>query len=221
MNKILFVPTNSREIAQFDIVRQELKDYRCEINTIAIDRTIEDNLHKKKFLYKSINDYKTANVLNIIKKEKPDIIITDFCGPIPNALINAANYVKIPVLQIDDGITNDYSAFKSIPSWHSYLIIIRGFIRACMLKREIRPFGMLFTTLFHINSPVQFLKKSLRELKNNTYLVPSYAEGLNIAVMSPFAKEAYIKMGVPAKKFSLRVSRDLIQYLKKSSININ
>lgn len=197
---LLYVPTNSREVAQFDLVRREFKDPLCNIITIALDNDMEKSLKEKEFQYKHINDYKSLNLLNIIKKENPDIIVTDFCGPIPNALINAANYLGIPTLQIDDGIINDHSAFWDVPLWQPYIYILKGIVRGCLLQYEIRPYFILLTTLFVINNPLEFLKKYKRELIKCTNRVPRYAEGLNIAVISAFAKKAYVQMGVPPEK---------------------
>lgn len=219
--KILYVPTNSREIAQFDLVRRELKSLSCDIFSIALDKDMGKLLQKREFQYIYINDYKSLNLINILKKETSDIIVTDFCGPIPNAFINAANYSGIPVLQIDDGITNDYSALKDSPLWKSYIYILKGIIRGCLLQYEVRPYFILLTTLFMANNPLEFLKKARREFIKFTYSgVPSYAEGLNIAVLSSFAKKAYIQMGVPPDKIFItgQPGFDLIQN-KKFNIN--
>ena len=40
----------------------------------------------------------------------------------------------------------------------------------------------------------------MEELLISTFPLSSYAEGLNIAVTGPFAKDAYVKMGDPAEK---------------------
>ena len=201
MAKILFVPTNSREVMQFHLVMCELKDPSCEILAIALDKSKEELLQKKKFPYKCIADYKTQNMLKIIEREKPDIIVTDFCGPIPNALIPAANYADIPVLQVDDGITSDYSALKIVPSKQTFLKILRMIIRGVTLRGNAMPYLTLLATYRATNNnPIDFLRKVGDRIIKLTYPVPSYVEGLNIAVMSPFAKDAYINMEVPPEK---------------------
>ena len=200
MAKLLFVPTNSREVAQFSLVKHELEiNSGCDVLAIALDEKMEPLLKEKGFSYKRIIDYKTRNILNIIKDEEPDIVVTDFCGPIPNALIYAANHASIPSLQVDDGITTDYSALKNIPPWQSFQYIMRQ-IMSGKLTGNIRPLSCLVVTLMAINNPFQFLRKVVGEIRRYSYPVPSYIEGLNIAVMSQFAKDAYINMGVPSER---------------------
>lgn len=81
---------------------------------------------------------------------------------------------------------------------------------------DVRPYFILLVTLFIINPPLEFLKKYVRELVKCTNRVPRYAEGLNIAVISAFAKKAYIQMGVPPEKIFItgQPRFDLIQNRK-------
>lgn len=210
MARILFVPTESREIVQFSLVKPELEALKHEVIAIALDRgraldtgqeAIEPLLQEKGFYYKPITDYKTKNILKIIKKEKPDIIVTDWCGFTPNSFIYAANYIGIPCLQINDGVTANYFMVKNIPTRrYSLLKIIKRAVRLALFKANPRPLVYLFTTLISICSPLQFVRKMTREMLKSTYPIPSYTEGLNIAVLSPFAKDAHISMGAPADK---------------------
>ena len=201
MNKILFIPTNSREVSQFTLVWSELEEYNCNILPIALNNNIEHLFREKKFSCKRITDYKTMNVLNIIERENPDLIVTDFCGPIPNAVIPAAGHASIPCLQIDDGLTSDYSALKVVPLRRTFLKIFRMIIRGVTLRGNAMPYLVLLATFIAINNnPIHSLWKAMDRLIKLTYPVPSYVEGLNIAVMSPSAKDAYIKMGVPPEK---------------------
>ena len=198
--KILFIPTNSREVAQFNFVRRELEESDCNIFAIALNKNMEKMLQKEKYRFKRIKDYKTRNMLNILKRGKNDIIVTDFCGPIPNAFLVAANYMGVPALQIDDGVTTDYSALRKI---HPKLLFLKvGIWIASEVTLRSKNLSSFLITLWTINSPLQFFKKAIKGIINLTYPVPvpSYAEGLNIAVMSPFAKDAYIKMDVPSEK---------------------
>lgn len=204
MPKILFVPTNSREVMQFSLVRHALEaDYKCHILAIAMDAGMEALLRQKKFSYKHLADYKTMNMLNIIKVEKPDVVVTDFCGFIPRALIYAANHANVSCFQVDDGITTDYSALRDIPLRQSLSKIMRGITRVIAFKATAQAVSWLLAllvTLMAINNPLHCLRKIMMEIWRFTYPVPSYIEGLNIAVVSPFAKEAYKSMGAPPEK---------------------
>jgi spore coat polysaccharide biosynthesis predicted glycosyltransferase SpsG len=229
MAKILFVPTESREIVQFSLVKTELEAMKHEIMAIALDagkaldkgqEALEILLKEKGFSYRPITDYRTRNMLNIIKAEKPDIIVTDWSGFTPNALIYAANYAGIPCLQINDGITANYFAARNIPSpGQSWLKLMKRAFRLLMFRANPRPLGYLFTTLISIYSPLQFTRKMAVEMLKSTYPVSSYTEGLNIAVVSPFARDAHIKMGAPAEKLFVtgQPRFDLIDQSKSSS----
>lgn len=210
MAKVLFVPTNSRQIAQFNLIKPELEALNCEIMTIALDKgnaldkgqdPLENILQKNKYCYKQIADYRTRNVLNIIKVEKPDIIIISWNGFTPNALIYAANYTRIPCLRIDDGITSDYFAVNKIPSpGQSFSRLVKRAFRLLLLKANPRPLLYLTVTLASIYRPGQFVRKMASEMRKSTYPISSYTEGLNIAVISPFARSAHISMGAPPDK---------------------
>jgi glycosyltransferase involved in cell wall biosynthesis len=208
--KILFVPTESREIAQFSLIKPVLEAENHEVMAIALDRSraldkskepLEALLGQRGYHYKPITDYKTKNMLKIIKKEKPDIIVTDWSGFTPNAIIYAANNKGIPCLQINDGITANYFAVKRIPTLGQSLVKLIGrAFRLLLFKANPRALAYLFTTLISIYRPLEFLRKMTREMIKSTYPISSYTEGLNIAVVSQFAKDAHINMGAPADK---------------------
>ena len=196
MAKILFVPTNSREITQFSLVKHELvREPDWDVVSIALNDKLELLLQETGFSPKRIPDYRTWNLLNIVKLEKPEILITDFCGPIPNALIYAANHAGVPCLQIDDGITPDHSALENVSPGQSLLRIMRG------LLKHIRGLSCLMVTLMAIENPLQFLGKVKEETRRYVFHpYTSYTEGLNIAVLSQFEKDMYVSLGVPPEK---------------------
>ena len=90
MAKVLFVPTNSREVSQFSLVKNELeKNADCRVLAVSLGKNMEDLLQKKGFTYTRLKDYQTKNILHIIDKEKPEIVITHapgymFIGDIKN-----------------------------------------------------------------------------------------------------------------------------------------
>ena len=225
MARILFVPTESREIAQFSLVKPELEALGHEVVAIALDKgkaldhreALESLLQEKGFRCKPITGYKTKNILKIINKEKPDIIVTDWAGFTPNSFIYAANYLGIPSLQINDGITGNYFVAKNVPGIRESLLkIVKRAVRLALFRANPRPLAYLFTTLIATGSLLQFVRKMSRELIKSTYPVPSYTEGLNIAVISPFAKDAHITMGAPADKIFVtgQPRFDLIRQVK-------
>lgn len=210
MARVLFIPTNSREINLFSLVKPELEALKHEVMAIALDKgkaldksqeVLEASLQENGFCYKPITDYKTRNVLKIIKKENPDIIVTDFCGFTPNAFIYAANHAGIPSLQINDGVTSNYFAASNILSIRQSLLkLMRRAFRLLLFRANPRPFVYLLITLISVSNPIQFVKKMTVEMLKSTYAISSYTGGLNIAVMSSFAKDAHVSMGAPADK---------------------
>ena len=210
MSKILFIPTQSRQIAQFSLVKPELETMGHEIVAIVLDKSaasdasgesMEVLLHKKEFHYKRLTDYKTRNIVSIVRKENPDIIVTVWSGFIPNAFIYAADYAEIPCLQINDGITGDYFSVISVPTTgQSVAKLARRAFRLIAFQANPCPLIYLFTTLAAIYHPSQFVRMMMKELLKSTYPIPSYTKGLKIAVVSAYAKEAHIKMGAPADK---------------------
>ena len=197
MAKVLFVPTNSREIAQFSLVKNELEtNSDCHILAISLNKNTTEMFQQRHFSYKYLKDYQTKNILNIINREKPDIVVTDFIAWESKGFIFAANYLGAPALQIDDGLTSDYSCLRK-PDVRR--VFIKG-VKWLMQKEKFVSFPYIFATLRATTKPPQFFRKIKEEVMAYTYIVPCYIEGLNIAVMSSFAREAYISMGVPPER---------------------
>ncbi len=226
MARILFVPTESREIAQFSLVKPELEAIGHEITAIALDRgraldksrePLETLLRQNGFTYRPVTDYHTYNMLKIIQEEAPDIVVTDWSGFTPNALIYAANHVGIPCLQINDGITSDYFAVRKRPApGKSVLRLMKRALRLLVFKANPRPLLYLVVTLAALRSPRQLVRKMAVEMLKSTYPISSYTEGLNIAVISPYARDAHLRMGAPEKNVFItgQPRFDLIQRVK-------
>jgi len=119
MLKVLFVPNNSREVKQFGLVKETMGQMtNCHTLAISLNEKMRDLLQKGGFIYKDLKDYHTRNVINIVKQEKADIVITDFvCSYESRAFVHAANYLGIPALQVDDGITGDFSTYAKFSMW--------------------------------------------------------------------------------------------------------
>ncbi len=200
MIKILFVPSNRGEIAQFKLVKPRLEALGHVVVAIAQDEEREVLLRDAGFSPQLMKNYRTPNMLGVIEQEKADILLTKTGSHTLRALIFAANHAGVPSLRVDDGITGDYSALRNIPLRRSLLKLAKALGRLLTFKANTRPFWYLLATVMAINRPWQSLRKIIEELLLSTYPLPSYAEGLNIAVMGPFAKKAYVNMGVPPEK---------------------
>jgi hypothetical protein len=192
--KILFVPSVGRGIIQFKLILEELnRDGNHTVTTLALDRSRAAALEKEGFRPSEIADYHTKNMLKIIRAEKPDILVTDF-GTSPTInLIHAANYRGIPSLMIDCGIKSD-----SAP-------IVRA-----QQKRWLNKFGAWFknpekfqsfpyslATLPALGHPWQLPLKLARVILGFFQGLPGYVEGMNMAVLSPAARDWFIREGFP------------------------
>ena len=60
MQKILFIPPNSREISQIALIREELTKLGIDISSIALNKTLAQLLQQANFEYKRVEDYPTA-----------------------------------------------------------------------------------------------------------------------------------------------------------------
>lgn len=194
MKKILFIPLNSREIQQISLISPFLKD-EFLIQAISFRDQESQFLRNNNIDFKEARDYKTFNAIEILKEEKPNIVIADFCGPFMNAFIMAANYLNIPILQIDDGITADYSAHNKNSFFAKIIRIIKTAFKFLFDAQKRTSYLFFYNTFFCIHKAS--FKDFLKEFFKLLLPLPVYAPGVNIAVLGPFAKQAYIKMGVP------------------------
>ena len=110
MPKILFVPTNDRDVEQFNQIINELnKDLKNNIFAISVDRYLKENptveiLNTYKIPCKRVEEYNTYNIIRILKFEKPDIVvITNDHSFIERAFVIGGDYLGIPTLLIQSG----------------------------------------------------------------------------------------------------------------------
>ena len=101
------------------IIINELKKENVEIKWLLIDPEIKTRDGKKNEIdFKDLEDYKTSNVLNILKEEKPDVILLsndyDF---IMRSFIPTAKSLKIPTVLLFASIIDDETE-----KMNSYLI---------------------------------------------------------------------------------------------------
>lgn len=114
MPKILFVPTNDRDVELFNQIINELnKDPKNNIFAISVDRYLKENptveiLNTYKIPCKRVDEYNTYNIIGILKFEKPDIVvITNDHSFIERAFVIGGNYLGIPTLLIQSGAIGD------------------------------------------------------------------------------------------------------------------
>jgi hypothetical protein len=184
------------------LVKTEVEKQNVRVIAIALDRSKETLLKEKGFVYKRLADYKSLNMLNIIKEEKPDMVVTDYTQFFTCAFTIAANYMCLPSLRIDDGIAVYIPALGDITRRQSILRIMRGVMRRPTIVKTfmMQPSLSLMATFMAANTPVQFLRKVVWEILQFTHPGLSYQERANVAVLGQSAKDGYIALGAPPEK---------------------
>ncbi len=210
MTKVLFVPTNSRELAQFSSVKAELERMNVEISTISPNDKVSALLKQGNYTFKRLDDYRTFNLVNVIDREKADLVQASFAGVTPDvyALVIAAVYRDIPCLQIYDGVLV-YEDIIGVPRaknekhlslWRLLLISFRKIASTFRRKRNILAMLYLLFTLRATSSSLQFMKKLPKEILRFTFPVGKshrYVKGTSMAVPNQALKDAFTQAGYP------------------------
>ena len=197
MAKILFVPSVGRGIIQFKLILDELSHRgNHTVTAIAIDRGRAAALGKEGLQAGDIAGYHTRNMLKVIKTESPDILITDFSAPETINLIKAATYSGIPSLMIDCGLKSDSAPIVREHNRHLLNKVSAWF--KSEQKFQSLPYDL--ATLRATSRPWQFPGRLIREISGFFRGVPGYVEGMNIAVLSPSAKEWFARDGFPSDR---------------------
>lgn len=138
MPKILFVPTNDRDVRQFNQIINELdKDSKKDIFAISVERYVKENptveiLNTFKIPCKRVEEYNTYNTIKILKFEKPDIVvITNDHSFIERAFIIGGNYLGIPTLLIQSGAMMDRTQSTTKMAFFRFLRRLRDIRTLC------------------------------------------------------------------------------------------
>ena len=193
MAKILFVPASGREIEQLSLVRNELPDR--DIFAIALNETLGASLQRTGFSYHNLAHYKASNMLDIIQKEMPDLLIAYDEGGAESGFIVAAKYVGVPVLMMDDGLTGGASAYKI-----SKKVLLWKIFRWFKSEGKFRSYWPLLVTLKATNSPWRFLKNAIKASLRFFRHSFNFIDGVNVAVVSSHARKMYINMGAEPER---------------------
>jgi len=205
--KILFVPVDGREIDQFGMVKPELEKLGAEVVSLARDSNMDDLLRRADFSPKRLKDYNTMNMLTIIDKETPDLLVTSLEGalPIPYALAVAAGYRGIPYLQIYNGMV--YSPGERMKNAPFFRVVFRSLAKRILntfIKGgRLRSVLCLLITLKATKNPTRFLREMPREMLKfalPAYLSRAYRDGFYIGVPGPYARDIYLAMGYPPER---------------------
>lgn len=201
--KILFVPPNSREIEQLRLVRPELELLGGQVVSIALDSRLGTLLEETGFPFRRYEDYKTMNMVNIIKEEKPDLVITNPVTslPLPDAFAIAASHCGIPCLQIYNGkvIAPDLQ-YRKVSFQKPVMTFIRRLGRTLTSMAVLRSVLCLMITLKATKSPLQLIGRLPAEFLKLAYpqgRSHRYREGASLIVPSSPAREAFINLGWP------------------------
>lgn len=204
--KILFTNKKQRayvkSIPTFNILNALKSKIDVEDLHILTDdgsQTNEFNIDPLKYNYKFFEDYKTDNILEILKKEKPDVLVSsndfDYLG---RSFIIGAKFLKIPTVLLLQGI------FVDIYSTKSNHLLIRD--RYVILKNRgkfiLKKFLLLLKTYRKIGSGIETLCRVIIDDITTPFLYsePAGKYGCDlILVRTDLDKNALKKRGIKSK----------------------
>lgn len=200
MSKILLVPSNDTQVRTFEPVCRILtKNDVHQICAISLDAYKSENaekvLCKAKIPYRNIEDYGTKNVVEILRKEKADIIIVgNDAAPIEKSFAVAGNFLGIPTLLIQDGLIGEASFSVKGP-----LQVIRNMKEPL---RWMKKYTFLVTTLVAISrEPFRAVYIVANTLKKIAYTHNYGSAGCTkIAVAGNYVKRVLIRQGIPPER---------------------
>ena len=204
--KILFVPPNSREIAQFVLIKPELERLGGEVTTIALNTKMETLLEQAGLRFERFKDYRSINMLDIVDEEKPDLVLTNPIGsfPVLDAFAIASNYRGIPCLQIYNGmVISSNAVVERIPLRKPLQKFIKRAVRTITSASNVRSVLYFMATLKATSSIFRNLKILPSEILRLTFPIGRsfrYREGANMVVHSHPAKDDFINLGWPPER---------------------
>lgn len=158
---ILIIVSSRTQVEMFKCIVSGLKDFKIKFVNIEVEEkdAIEELLARYKFKFETIERVNSDFAFSVLRREKPDIILTGNDQIFMDILlIQAANQMKIPSLTIQDGVLtlrryNDYMKrdlkyYLRLPlKFIDFFLIKRIPLRYILdlvtfgLKHEIQPYG--------------------------------------------------------------------------------
>jgi predicted glycosyltransferase len=190
MKKVLFIPGGKMIAKMFVDIIKELKDPNYEVLVINRDHYYKENTSEifgsEGIPTKGLETYKTKDVRKILRLEKPSIIVVGHdSSAIERSFILGGKYLEIPSLLIQDGIINLPSTLSTKESIFGLLHLLR------YIKIVFQPSLYLIYTC----GMRRFLSVFLRFNRSHNY---GRGECSKVAVMSPYAKNVFTKLGFNA-----------------------
>lgn len=204
--KVLFVPCNGREVAQFAPVQRELETLGCTVVAIALRDRVEVALQRSGMAYRRLGDYRTLSAVKVIASERPDLVLGSSAGAPPDADAFAigAHHTGVPFLQVYDGIAADRGVVAGRTSFvrRFVLVLLRQLVHAATRRSNWRALLCHLVTLRAVNGRWRFLKVLPSEAFRLAYPAGrshGHREGLNVAVPGHYARDAFLAMGFPSE----------------------
>ncbi len=189
MKKILFISGGKTITRMFIDIIKELND---GFNVIVLNRDYyfrEDSaklLNYEGIPTKGLEIYQTKNTKNILREEKPDVVVVgNDNNAIERSFILGSADMGIPSLLVQDGIIN-------LPKTLSTKASLLGLTYLLRNSRIIIPQSLFLLSTCGLK---QYLHGFVRLRKSHSY---GHGECTKVAVMSPYAKSVFIKLGFNA-----------------------
>lgn len=218
--KLLIVVSSTAQIEMFNTIISKLKNFDIKIiNTgIPFNNKMEDLLIKYKINFETVTKFNFGAAKEILKKEKPDILLTGNDQMFMELIfIKASNTMNIPSLTIQDGVlSSSKEEISNIKVITNILILPLKFFNL-LLKKKV---------------PLRYLIEFSFYLIKNHNVKYGHGESTKIAVFGEETKRLLISEGVSPAKLEITGSSkfDQLNYyknypkselLKKYNINPN
>lgn len=202
MVKALWIPINSRDAEQVCLLLPEFTKRNIDTKIATQDAYTKEEcevyLSREGIPFETILNYRTHNTLEILNKEKPDIILlnSDY-GMVERCFTYAANRIQIPTLMIQSG-----SIPNSRRDVRGGIIRVLGINRRKGLLALYKRYKFLFSNLLNIETnPLIALKKFVREVITGVmYMDRRGYYASKIAATGFYDKELMIQNGADEKR---------------------
>jgi UDP-N-acetylglucosamine:LPS N-acetylglucosamine transferase len=204
---ILFIPTTSRDCAMFVNVMRIINNRstkRVHIQAISLEsinkQGITEALYKLNIPFSLLENYKTFNVMNIIRKEKPDLIIICHDGSATErSFIIAAESIGIPSLMIQVG---NISQVRKVSKIYGFKSALYKIFLSKQSKQICNRYLYLFITCINLQKNKllgtrYFCQMILKDI-TSTDLRGHYCK--NIAATGLYDKKIMINEGIDENK---------------------
>lgn len=224
MKTLLFVVANSEDVGIPSKTYKPLVDMGHKVIYLSTEKLcceksvdIPDvSLNNLGIPFKKLSDYKTYNVVKILKQEKPDLVVVGSDSEfVRRAFVIAGNYLKIPTIMYQLTISSN-AGDHSVVALKRSIYRLRHFFWNILKKYTF----ILNTVWAYQKNPFRICQMVYNDFKDLVTVDDS--RGLHgcsiVAVSCNWEKTMMIKRGIPAERIAL-VGNPTYTHLFKGNVH--